>query len=288
VDLAGRLARVVPVAALVATAPWLATRNDAEECTNVGVCLGQHLDQAVVWLPLLPVAWLTLRLLKVDHAALTTLAAGAYGALGWQLMRSVQHGLDPAASSDAPPPVWAAWLVGGLAGALATVVLAAPGRGWVNVVLAVGAPLVLLGLLRPVGTWSDEQGRLERVDQVAAAPVTLYRPVISGVVPRAYPSQDGVFLSYTIGAGAESTYPSVRLLPTAGGDLCATLADPLDPCTSDGTTMRAGTGEYVEVAVVRGDTTLHAQSLETATLDVDTVVEALRTAPVVSADDLVS
>lgn len=285
VDLSARLARVLPVSLLVALAPWWAALNDDDDCRLLSECLSQGADQLVVLLMLLPFSWVALRLLRVPRSALVILVGGVLGFVGWRLVRDAQHaGVLP--PELGPPPLWSVLLVSLVAGVVATAVVG-PGRG--GLVVRLGVPVLLAASLWPLGAWADDAAARREVEDIAAAAVTTYRPVIAGEGPRgASRSGDVIFLSYTISNGSDITFPRVRLLPTPDGDLCTELAVTASDCTSDGTLLRVGSGAFVEVALVRGGTTLHAQWIETRQLDVDEVIGALRTAPVVTADQLLS
>ncbi|MEO5852520.1 MAG: hypothetical protein ABIQ15_08400 [Nocardioides sp.] len=282
-QLSARLARVLPISLLVALAPWRATMNDEDDCPLLSECLSQDADQLVVLLVLVPVAWVALRLLRVPRSALVSLVAAVLGFVGWRLVRDAQHaGVLP--PELGPPPLWSVLLVALVAGLVAAPAVG-PGPG--PVLLRLCAPALLVASLWPVSQLADASAAGHEAEEIRATGLTTYRPVIAGEGPRsASLGRDGVFLGYTISSGSDIAYPHVRLLPTSDRDLCQALAVFPEDCTSDGTTMRSDGGGLIDVAVVRGDTTLHASYLEVATLGPEAVIEALRTAPVVDAAEL--
>lgn len=279
-----RLLRVVPVSLAVAFASWLAALDNDDYCGTVGECLGLALDDLLVPVVALPAAALLLRLLHVPRALLHTLGALAAGGALWFAASELLHALDPDRAYDAPMPWPAAMLVGVLAGAAATYV-AGPGRASRRDRIGRAAtPLVVVGLALAAGSAASAAERAERTEEISAVPVTRYQPEIRGVRGTGYALDDRVHLTYFVETAGGRSYLTVELVPAQPGvDLCGLLvAVTADDCASDGTTMRRGDPDYAEIALVRGDTVLHAQGVDTTEVGAEEILTALRTAPVVA------
>jgi hypothetical protein len=283
-----RLLRVVPVALTGAFASWLATLDNDDYCGTVGECLGLAFDDVLVPVVVLPAGALLLRLLRVPRAVLHALAALAAGVALWYAASELLSALDPGRAYDAVVPWPLAVVVGVLAGAAATYVVG-PGRPSRRDRLARAAtPLAVVALTVAAGTAAAATERADRIEEIAAAPVTHYQPEIRGVRGDGYATEQGVRLSYLVESAPGQTYLVVELVPSRPGtDLCEQLQPvPTPDCESDGTTMREGAEDYAGIAVVRGDTVLHAQGVDTTEVAAEEVLEALRTAPVVDATAL--
>ena len=285
-----RLSRVVPVVLAGVLLCWSATLNNDDECSDLGVCLGQAFDDLLVLAIAVPAVAVGLRLLRVPRVLLHTLAGLAIGVALWVAAGQTLHALDPDRSYDAVLPVWLAVAVGGLTAAGATYVVG-PGRAPRGLLLGrIAVPLLALACAFAAVVAAERVAQQHRIDELAAAPVTLYAPDIAGSGPTAaYVSADGVRLSYSVQVDGGSGYVSMELVPTPAGPLCeALVVAPGPDCVEDGETLRRSLGEaggYTTVALVRGGTTLVAD-FDGDGLNPDDVLQALRDAPVVSAEDL--
>ena len=282
-----RLLRVVPVVVAAVLVCWTATQNNADECGTVGECLGLAFDDLVALVLVVPGTAIALRLLRVPRVILHTLALlGICGAL-WFGAGELLRALDAERPYDATLPLWVAALVGLAAGVAATYVVGPGLRTPRAVVLRTAVPVVVVALATGASYASDRVAREHRIDEIATAPVTLYAPAIAGQGPQsAYASADGVRLSYAVEVAGEHAYVSVELVPTPTDSLCEELLVVAGDCVEDGDTLRHSFGSgFADVALVRGGTTLVAE-LDSDRLDPDEVLQALRDAPRVSAEDL--
>lgn len=285
-----RLLRVVPVVLAGVLLCWAATLNNGSECNDLGTCLGQAFDDFLVLVIAVPGVAIGLRVLHVPRVLLHTLASLAVGLALWVAAGQTLRALDPERSYDAVMPLGLAVSAGVLT-ALAATYVVGPGR--TTRVLLLGrtaVPLVALACAFAAVVAADRVAAQHRIDELAAAPVTLYAPTIAGSGPgSAYASTDGVRMSYFPEVDGSSVYVSLELVPTPAGSLCEALVTAsYQDCTEDGETLRSsidGGGGYTDVALVRGDTTLHAD-FDADELDPDDVLRALRDAPVVSAEEL--
>jgi len=285
-----RLLRVVPVVLAGVLLCWSATLNNDSECNDLGVCLGQAFDDLFVLVIAVPGVAIGLRVLQVPRVLLHTLTSLAVGIALWVATSQTLHALDAERSSDAAQPIGLALVLGVLTGLAATFVVG-PGPTSKGLVLGrIAVPLLALACAFVAVVVAERVAEQHRIDEIAAAPVTLYAPTIAGSGPgSAYPSTDGVRMSYFPEVDGRSVYVSLELVPTPSGSLCEALvlAPSLD-CVDDGETLRSsldGGSGYTDVALVRGDTTLHT-SFDGDELDPEVVLQALRDAPVVSAEEL--
>ena len=281
--------RVVPVALTGSFASWLATLDNNDECGTVGECLGLAFDDFLVPVVALPLAARLLRLLHVPRALLHALGSLTAGAALWYAASELLTALDPDRSYDALLPWPLAVAVGVLAGAAATCVVG-PGRPSRRHRLARAAtPLAVVAVALGAGSAAAAAQDVDRIAEIAAAPVTHYQPEIRGVRGTGYATEEGVRLTYLLETQTSRAYVAVELIPSRpGADLCEQLQPVETPdCVSDDTTMREGAEDYAGIAVVRGDTVLHAQGVDTTEVASEEVLEALRTAPVVDAAALV-
>lgn len=284
-----RLPRVVPVVLAGVLLCWSATFNNDDDCSDFGVCLGQAFDDLLVLAIAVPAVAIGLRVLRVPRVLLHTLAGLAIGVALWVSAGETLHALDPDRRYDAVLPAWLAVAVGGLTGAGATYVVG-PGRANRGLLLGrIAVPMLALACAFAAVVAAEQVAEQHRIDELAAAPVTLYAPAIAGSGPTsAYASADGVRLSYSVPVDGGSVYVSMELVPTPAGPLCeALVVAPGPDCVEDGETLRRSLedGGYTTVALVRGGTTLVAD-FDSDGLDPDDVLRALRDAPVVSAEEL--
>jgi hypothetical protein len=285
-----RLLRVVPLVLAGALLCWAATLNNGSECGDIGTCLGQAFDDVLVLVIAVPGVAIGLRVLHVPRVLLHTLASLAVGLPLWVAAGETLRALDPERSYDAALPIWLVPAVAVLTAVAATYVVG-PGRSTRALLLGrIAVPLVALACAFAAVVAADRTAAQHRIDELAAAPVTLYAPTIAGSGPRsAYASTDGVRMSYFPEVDGSSGYVSLELVPTPTGSLCEALVTiPSSDCIEDGETLRStleGGGGYAEVALVRGTTTLHAD-FDVDELDPDDVLRALRDAPLVSAEEL--
>jgi hypothetical protein len=284
-----QLLRVVPVVLAGVLLCWSATLNNGSECNDLGVCLGQVFDDLVVLVIAVPGVAIGLRVLHVPRVLLHTLASLAVGLPLWIAAGETLRALDPERSYDAALPIGLALAVGVLTALAATYVVGPARTTRVLLLGRIAVPLVALAFAFAAVVAADRVAEQHRIDELAAAPVTLYAPTIAGSGPgSAYASTDGVRMSYFPEVDGSSGYVSLELVPTPTGSLCEALVTiPSSDCTEDGRTLRSSLdgGGYAEVALVRGSTTLHAD-FNADGLDPDDVLRALRDAPVVSAEEL--
>lgn len=283
-----RLLRVLPVALAGTGVVWMASLNNDDFCGTVGECIGLSLDDLVVLVLALPVAAVALRMSTVPRAVLHTAATAAAGFALWNTGTMLLHAVDPDRAYDAPLPGLVAVAVGLAAGAVATYVVG-PGRpSRADRLARVATPVALTALTLAAGVASGVAAQADRVADIAAVPVTHFQPEIRGVRGSGHATEDAVRLTYLIGEAPGAVYVAVRLVPWGpGSDLCQELlVYPGDDCVSDGTTLRNGPPDYRDLALVRGDTVLHAQGVDTAELGEEEVLRALEEAPVVEPEAL--
>ncbi len=284
-----RLLRVVPVVLAGALLCWAATLNNDSDCRDLGTCLGQAFDDFLVLVIAVPAVAVALRLVRTPRVLLHTLASLAVGVALWVAAGQTLRALDPERSYDAAMPLWLAVSVGVLT-ALAATYVVGPGRSTTAPLLGrIAVPLLALGCAWAAVVASDRVAQQHRIDEIADAPVTLYAPTIAGSGPgSAYRSDQGVRMSFTPQVNGSSAYVSVELVPTPTGSLCEALVTPGGDCVEDADTLRRSIGEatdYTTVAVVRSETTLVAE-FSSEELEPEAVIDAMREAPVVSAEDL--
>jgi hypothetical protein len=285
VPLLRRLACVVPATAGVAAVLWAASRDNDDFCGTVGECIGSSFNDLVALVVAVPFAALMLRLLGVPRVVLHTLAALVLGGTLWFAAGELLRALDPDRPYDALLPLPLALAVGMLTGVASTYLVGPGGRGWARLAIPAGVLVVAIA----TSTASAQVGQADRVDEIAAVPVTLYAPVVEGHSP-SYGSgdTDSVRLSYSFDLDAGHVFLSVTLLPTPDGSLCDADGVLVGPdCAQQGDVMRdTGPSGYGSVGLVRGDTALVAD-FDTDDLDPDDVLEALREAPVAEPADLI-
>ncbi len=279
-----RLLRVVPVVTLALVACWGATLNNDDDCVNLGECLGLSFDDLFVLALVVPAAAVTFRMLHLDRVLLHTATLTVFGGMLWYAAGGLLQALDPSRSYDAPLPLPVVVGVAVLAAAASTVVVGPRGSARARIGICVAVVAASVGAGWAAG-WAEQT---ERIEEISAAPVTLYAPVIAGESPQyGYASGDGVRLSYSVDVDGQHAFLSVELVPAPTGSLCAELVIYAEPgCAEEGDVMR-NPGEILsEVALVRGDTALVAQ-YDADDLDDDDLLDALRAAPVVTAEELV-
>ncbi|MGH3348137.1 MAG: hypothetical protein ACRDO4_14250 [Nocardioides sp.] len=280
-----RLACVIPASAGVAAVRWAASRDNDDFCGTVGECLGLSFNDAVALAIAVPFAALMLRLLHVPRVILHTLTALVLGGTLWFACDELLRALDPDRSYDALLPLPFALAVGVLTGVASTYVVGPGGRGWARLGIPGGALVVAVA----TSAASAQVAQADRVDEIAAVPVTLYAPVVAGHGPSdGSGSEDSVRLSYSFDVDTGHVFLDVTLIPTPDGSLCDAEGVFVGPdCVQQGDIMRdPGSSGYASVGLVRGDTALVAD-FDTDDLDPDDVLEALRDASVAEADDLV-
>jgi len=285
VPLRRRLACVVPATAGVAAVLWAASRDNDDFCGTVGECIGLSFNDLIALAVAVPVAALMFRLLDVPRVVLHTLAALVLGGTLWFTAGELMRVLDPDRSYDAPLPLPVALAVGVLAGVAATYLVSPGGRGWARLAIPAGVLVVAVA----TSAASAQVADADRVDEIAAVPVTLYAPVVEGHSPRYGSGARGsVRLSYSFEVDSGHVFLSVTLIPSPHGSLCDADRVFVGPdCVQQGDVMRdLGPAGYGSVGLVRGDTALVAD-FDTEDLDPDEVLEALRDAPVAEAADLV-
>jgi len=279
-----RLACVVPATAGVAAVLWAASRDNDDYCGTVGECLGSSFNDLVALAVAVPFAALMLRLLQVPRVLLHTLAAMILGGTLWFTASELPRVLDPDRPYDALLPLPIALAVGVLTGVAATYVVSAGGRGWARLAI----PAVVLVAAVATSAASAQAAHADRVEEIAAVPVTLYAPVIEGHAPsHGSGATDSVRLSYSFEVEAGHAFLSVTLIPSPDGSLCEAETVTAGPdCVHQGDAMRdLGTSGYGRVGLVRGDTALLAD-FDTEDLDPDEVLAALRDAPVAAPEDV--
>ena len=279
-----RLACVVPATVGVAIVHWAATRDNDDYCGTVGECLELSFNDLIALALAVPFAALMLRLLQVPRVLLHTMAALVLGGTLWYIADEVLRALDPGRPYDAQLPLALAVVIGALTGVASTYLVGPGGRRYVRLAIPV------LTLVAAFGSSfaSAQATSAHRVDRIAAAPVTLYAPVIDGHRPDyAYGTEGSVRLSYAFDNATGRVYISVTLVPTPAGSLCD--AEPIivgPDCRQEGDVIRAlDASGYGTVGLVRGDTALVAD-FTTDNLDPDDLLDALRTAPVQSPAEL--
>lgn len=284
-----RVVRAVPVALALALPGWFLAQNDHDDCRDFAQCANQSLDQ-VLYLVLAgwPLLWLALRLLDVPRPFLTAAATGALVWLTWPTAHQTQDALFPATHSEpglTTISLTATLCAAAVAAAVATVVVGPGGP----VVPRVLLPVVLVAGVSVTAGWALSSAERQRAADVAALGVTSYQPRIAGEVEEGRRRGDLVRLHYALGGGGLFQSVTVTLSPAGATDDLCTLVDEQvrAACTTDGTTMRAVHDAWTEVAVVRGDTVLHAETFEPDIADSDALLEALRTAPRVTPRELV-
>ncbi len=285
VPLRRRLACVVPATAGVAAVLWAASRDNNDFCGTVGECLGLSFNDLLTLVLAVPFAALMLRLLGVPRVILHTMAALVLGGPLWYIAGELPRVLDPDRPYDALLPLPAAVAVGVLTGVASTYLVSPGGLRWVRLAI----PAVVLLATVATSAASDQVAQADRIEEIAAVPVTLYAPVFEGHSPSYGSSATGsVRLSYSFEVGADRTYVSVTLIPAPDGSLCDADGVFVGPeCVQQGEVMRdPGSAGYASVGLVRGDTALVAD-FDTDDLDPDDVLEALRDAPVAEPSDLV-
>jgi hypothetical protein len=280
-----RLVRVLPATVGVAVILWAASRDNDDYCGTVGECLGLSFNDLVALALAVPFAALLLRLLKVPRVLLHTVTALVLGGTLWYAAEGLLRALDPGRSYDALLPLPLVVAIGALTGVAATYLVGPGGRRLVRLVI----PALVLAVAFGSSLASAQATRAYRIDRIAAAPVTLYAPVIDGHGPDyAYGSEKSVRLSYSFENATGRVFLSVTLVPTPEGSLCDAERIIVGPdCRQEGYVMRdIDSSGYGAVGVIRGDTVLVAD-FTTDNLDPDDVLDALRTAPVQAPDDLV-
>ena len=280
-----RLVRVLPATVGVAVILWAASRDNDDYCGTVGECLGLSFNDLVALALAVPFAALLLRLLKVPRVLLHTVTALVLGGTLWYAAEGLLRALDPGRSYDALLPLPLVVAIGALTGVAATYLVGPGGRRLVRLVI----PALVLAVAFGSSLETAQATRAYRIDRIAAAPVTLYAPVIDGHGPDyAYGSEKSVRLSYSFENATGRVFLSVTLVPTPEGSLCDAERIIVGPdCRQEGYVMRdIDSSGYGAVGVIRGDTVLLAD-FTTDNLDPDDVLDALRTAPVQAPDDLV-
>lgn len=254
-----RLLRVMPLSLLTFLGLWAAGHDNDDPCGNVGECLGQPLDDLLVVVVATLLGAGLLRLTRTPrvlaHVAALLLAGGCL----WYAAHELALALDPAGGATRPP-VLAALSIGVLTGLAATYAVGPGGRPVPRLVV------VSLPLLLAVGCHlAAERVAADReAAQLAAAPVTLYAPVIEGHDPERAAVVDGaVHLSWSLEIDGRSTFIDVDLVP----------APHEEELQED------------QIAVERDDTVLIAD-FDRELLDEGEVRAALEEAPVVAPGDL--
>ena len=279
-----RLLRVVPVLAAAALLCWSATLNNDDGCRTIGECLGTGFDDLVVLALAVPLTAIALRLLRVPRVVLHTVAALVLGGTLWFTAGELLRAFDPDRSYDAPLPLLLALAVGVLTGVASTYVVPPGGRGWAR--LAIPASVLVVAVA--TSATSAHVAQADRVDEIAAVPVTLYAPTVEGHAPSYGSGATGsVRLSYSFDVDAGHVFLSVTLIPSPDGSLCDVDGVFVGPdCVQQGDAMHdLGPSGHGSVGLVRGDTALVAD-FDTDDLDPDDVLEALRDAPVAEPADL--
>jgi hypothetical protein len=279
-----RLACLAPATVCVAVVLWAASLDNDDYCGTVGECLGLSFNDLLALIVAVPFAALMLRLLKVPRVLLHTATTLVLGGLLWFTADQLLRALDPGRPYDAQLPLALAVAVGALTGVASTYLVGPGGRRPVRLVIPVLALAVALG-----SSFASAQAtRAHRVDRIAAAPVTLYAPVIDGHGPDyAYGSEESVRLSYSFENATGRVFMSVTLVPAPEGSFCDAERIIVGPdCRQEGDVIQDfDSSGYGTVGLVRGDTALVA-AFTPDDLEPDDVLDALRTAPVRSPADL--
>lgn len=280
-----RLLRVVPITLAGTLVVWSTTLDNSDACRGMGECLGDAFADLAVLAAVLLAAPVALRLAGVPRVLAHWLLLGVVGALAWGASDALLAVADPARPHDAalPGPV-----VVGFAVLTALVASYAAGPGG-RMPARVLAPVVVVAVALAAGAWSDRVDRDRRVTELEELPVDLYEPRVLDTRPsNAFASGDHAVMSWTgLRVAGRTAYLRVELRPVPAGSLCEELLTFAEPtCTEDGSTMRNDSTNLSDLAVVRGGTVLLAQ-YDREELAPDVLVQALREAPVVPAEELV-
>jgi hypothetical protein len=289
-----RLIRCLAVFAVLAV-PLMALQRDATEpCGSTGACLGdQWVSAGYAWIVVPVVAWRIFRLVGVPNPLIHALAGTVAATLAWYAERSAWFALHPDLDPFATPALpWGvhlvAALVGGLvAGALTGRIDGPPIRAWD---LRGGTAIALVAAIFTANHWQDSRAQDPEVEALARAEVTTYLPSFRGHTPTAVSGyHDGLVLTSSPAKGKAAT-PLVALVPKPAGDLCdARIGSdelPAGACWSEGGVTVRRYGRFRDVAVVRGDTVLYADGVDTNLISVADIRRALETAPEVPREDL--
>lgn len=190
-----RLLRVVPVVTVALVACWGATLNNDDFCRDMGECLSDAFDDLFVVALVVPAAAVIFRLLHLDRVLLHTATLTVFGGMLWYAAGELLRALDPSRSYEAPLPLAMVVGVALLAATAATLAVGPRESTWTRIGICVAVVAASVGASWAAG-WAEQSHRNE---EIMAAPVTLFAPVIAGESPR-----DGS----ASGAMSRSTTPS--------------------------------------------------------------------------------
>ncbi|WP_109505231.1 hypothetical protein [Nocardioides speluncae] len=292
--LGDRLIRCLAVFAVLAVPLMVLQRDATDPCGSAGACVReQWVAAGYAWVVVPVLAWLALRLVKVPRAVAHAVGGTVAATLVRYAARSAwftEHpDLDPFATPATPWGVTliAALIGGTVAGSLAGRIDGPPIRAWD---LRGATALALATAVFVTGRWQDTRAHDPEVEAVARAEVTTYLPSFRGHTPTAVSGyRNGLVLTTETKTGKPAP-PVVTLVPKPAGDLCdARIGSddlPGGECWSEGGVTVRRYGRYRDVAVVRGNTLLYADRVDTKLLSVTDARDALRTAPEVPREKL--
>lgn len=292
--LGDRLIRCLAVFAVLAV-PLMALQRDATEpCGGAAACLqDQWVAAGYAWVVLPVVAWRVLRMVDVPNPLIHALAGTIAGTLIWYAARSAWFALHPDLdpfATPAPPwnlPLLAALLGGTVAGALTGRIDGPPIRAWD---LRGGTAIALVAAVLAGNHWQDSRADDPEVEALAQAEVTTYLPSLGGRTPTSVSGSSGGLVLTSPPEKGKPVTPPVTLVPKPAGDLCdARIGSddlPGGVCWSEGGVTVRRYGRFRDVAVVRGDTVLYADRVDSTKISVVDARRALETAPEVPREDL--
>ena len=278
---------IVLVGVLASVPLMLADRGNTRPCWELSTCMGQGITSGLAFLsigPLLLIGMLIAGFPRRDYWLLLvapvltgcSLAAVLTGRR-WVLDFTVD-GHPPAA----PALVWVLATTAPIVASWIAVRLTPTPRWW-----RIIAPVTVLALALGIVWGSREAEHAKLVRQIAAVPVTLYRPTLPNTtLHQAAANQNPTAVSlYYQG----TSYATVYLIPLAGSTPCQTIRQlnvyGLDEKRCTGDEFTSTDGSYAAAMLRRGDTVL-AASAHSPGLTPEQLLEALRNAPTTDAATL--
>lgn len=298
--LGDRLIRCLAVFAVLSVPLMALQRDPTEPCGSAGACLqDQWAAAGYAWIVVPIVAWRVLRLVGVPNPLIHALAGTVAATLIWYAARSAWFAMHPDLDPFATPtppwslPLLAALLGGTVAGTLSGRIDGPPIRAWD---LRGGTAIALVAAVLAGSHWQDSRADDPEVEALAAAEVTTYLPSFGGRTPTSVSGYRGGLVLTTPpdkgskGRSATPLVPLVALVPKPAGELCNAKIGSDDPpagtCSSQGGVTVRSYGRFRDIAVVRGDTVLFADGVDTKRLSVADARRALETAPEVPREEL--
>lgn len=266
---------------------YAADRAQEPSCRVVGDCLGQAITALLLSgliLVVTAVGLVVARFPARDYLLLPLYAGLAYVA-GRAVGRAREWYLGFPNEFHFPAVGWWIWV---------PVMLACLVVSWLAVRqartpwwLRITAPVLVAALIAATLLAAERAERAQRAAEIAAVPVTYYRPVL----PRSKPTQAAAFsgnvhLYYQ--ASEPTSFPGVTLIPAQGRNTCEVVAKATvlglrdEACTGDefvSTEDEHTTYGYHAAVLRRGDTVLIAYDRNDG-ITADELLTALRTAPV--------